>query len=169
MSTCFVDFQNAYDSVRPDSLKHKLEQLGIKENFLDITASLYRSTKASLFFNIYVSNPFSTSIGLKQGDILTKMFFNLFIDDLPMLLEKYNAQHEESGFPKLFNTHLIPLLFVDDLEIFSFSKNGLHEKLEKYCRQWDLNLNLKKTKIVKLYKQGNTIKKFKFHYRGKEI
>ena len=166
MSTSFVDFQNVYDSVRPDSLKHKLEQLGIKWNFLDIITLLYSSTKVSLFFNIYVSNPCSTSIGLKQGGILTKMFFNLFIDDLSMLLEKYNAQHEERGFPELFNTHIISLLFVDDSEILSFSKNELHEKLEKYCRQWDLNLNLKKTKIIKLYKQCNTIK---FHYRGKEI
>ena len=49
MSTCFVDFQNASESVRPDSLKHKLEQLGIKVNFLDLITSLYSSTKVSLF------------------------------------------------------------------------------------------------------------------------
>ena len=64
-----------------------------------------------------------------------------------MLLEKYNAQHEESGFPELFNTHIISLLFVDNSEIFSFSKNELHEKLEKYCRQWDLNLEENKKTI----------------------
>ena len=86
-----------------------------------------------------------------------------------MLLEKYNAQYEESVFPELFDTHISSLLFVDDSEIFFFSKNGLHEKLEKYCIKWDLNLNLKKTKIIKLNEQGNTIKKFKFYYRGKEI
>ena len=84
-----------------------------------------------------------------------------------MLLEKYNSQYEESVFPESFNTHISSLLFVDDSEIFFFPKNELHEKLEKYCWQWDLNLNLKKTKIIKLNKQGNTIKKFKFHYRGK--
>ena len=33
--TCFVDFQKAYDLIRQDSLKHKLEQLGIKGKFLD--------------------------------------------------------------------------------------------------------------------------------------
>ena len=31
---------------------------------------LYSSTKVSLFFNSCVSNPFSVSIGLKEGDIL---------------------------------------------------------------------------------------------------
>ena len=86
-----------------------------------------------------------------------------------MLLEKYNAQYEESVSPESFNTHISSLLFVDDSGIFSFPKNELHEKLEKYFRKWDLTLNFKKTKIIKLNKQGNTIKKFKFHYRGKEI
>ena len=57
------------------------------------------------------------------------------------------------------------LLFANDLAIFLHTKNGLQEKpdfLEKYCRQWDLGLNLKKTKVIKFNKQGNTIKKLSF-------
>ena len=93
---CLIDFQKAYDSIRRDSLKHKLQQLGIKGKFLDIITSIYSSTKVSLSYNSYVSTPFSTSIGLKQGDILSTMFFNLFTNDLSMLLEKANTQSEES-------------------------------------------------------------------------
>ena len=172
MYTWFVDFQKAYDSIRPDSLKHKLEKLGIKGNFLDIITSIYNSTKVWFSYNSYVSTPFGATIGFKQGDILSTMFFNLFINDLPMLLEKHNTQSEESESPELFNTQICFLLFADDLVIFSLAKNGLQEKLDllkKYCRQWDLNLNLEKTKVVILNKQGNTIKKCKFYYRGKEI
>ena len=91
MSTFFVNFQEAYYSVRTDSLKYKLEQLGIKGNFLDIAASLYSSTKHSLSFNSYLSTPFSTSIGLKQGDVLRIMFFKLFVNDLRLPLEKHNT------------------------------------------------------------------------------
>ena len=165
MYTCFVDFQKAYDSIRRDSLKHKLEQLGIKGNFLDIITWIYSSTKVSLSYNSYVSTPFSTPIGLKQGDILSTMFFTLFINDLPTLLEKHSTQSEESESPELFNTQISSLHFADDLAIFSLTKNWLQEKLdflEKYCRQWDLSLNLKKTKAIIFNKQGNTIKKFKF-------
>ena len=146
MYTCFVDFQKVYDSIRQDSLKHKLQQLGIKGKFLDIITSIYNSTKVSSSYTNYVSTPFSTSIGLKQGDILSTMFFNLFINDLPMQLEKHNTQSEESESPELFKTQISSSLFADDLAIFSLTKNGLQENLdilEKYCRQWDLNLNLK--------------------------
>ena len=97
--TCFVDFQKAYDSKRRDSLKHK-------GKFLDIITSIYSSTKVSLSYTNYVSTPFSTAIGLKQGDILSTMFFNLFLNDLPMELEKHNRQSEESESPELFNTQI---------------------------------------------------------------
>ena len=93
------------------------------------------------------------------------MFFTLFINDLPTLLEKHSTQTEESESPELFNTQISSLHFADDLAIFSLTKNWLQEKLdflEKYCRQWDLSLNLKKTKAIIFNKQGNTIKKFKF-------
>ena len=103
LHTCFIDLQKSYDSIRRDSLKHKLEQLGIKGNSLDIITSIHSSTKVSLSCNSYVSIPFSTSIGLKQGHILYTMFFNLFINNLPMLLEKHSAQSEESEYPELLN------------------------------------------------------------------
>ena len=84
-----------------------------------------------------------------------------------MLLEKHSTQSEESESPKLFNTQISSLLFADDLAIFSLTKNRLQEKLEKHCRQWDLSYNLKKTKVIIFNKQGNTIKKLKFYYKGK--
>ena len=88
------------------------------------------SIKVSLSYNSYVSTPFSTSIGLKQGDILSTMFFNLFLNDLPVLLEKHRTQSEESESLELFNTQISYLLFADDLKIFSLTKGGLQEKLD---------------------------------------
>ena len=55
LCTFLIDFQKAYDSIRRDSLKHKLEQLRIKGKFLDITTSIYSSTNVSLFYTSYVS------------------------------------------------------------------------------------------------------------------
>ena len=83
-------FQKANDSIRRDSLYYKLEQILITGDFLDMITSIYSSTKVSLSYNSYVSTPISTSIGLKQGDILSTMFFKLFINDRSMLLENAN-------------------------------------------------------------------------------
>ena len=170
--TCFVDFHKAFDTINRDKLKFKFETFGIKGKFLDIITSMYNSTKVSLSYNRNVSTPFSTTLGLKQGDILSTTFFNLFINDLPMVLGNENTQLEENESPDLFQTRISALLFADDLAMFSLTQNGLQEKLntlEKYCRQWDLDLNLKKTKVMIFNKQGSVIRKFKFYYRRKEI
>ena len=90
--------------------------------------SLYSLTKVSLSFNSYISTLFSASIGLKQGDILRTMFYSLFINDLPMLLEKRNTQFEESESLELFSTQIFSLLSVGNFAIFSCTKNGLQEK-----------------------------------------
>ena len=74
--------------------------------------SIYSATKVSLPYNSYVSTLFSTSIGLKQGNMLSTTFFNLFITHLRMLLEKHSTQSEESESPELFNTESSSLLTI---------------------------------------------------------
>ena len=64
------------------------------------------------------------------------------------------------------------MLFADDLTMFSLTQYGLQEKLdilEKYCRQQDLDLHLKKTRVVMFNVQGSSIKKYTFYWKGKEI
>ena len=41
--------------------------------------------------------------------------------------------------------------------------------LEQYSKQWGLELNLSKTKIIIFNKQGATIRKFRFYFQGQEI
>ena len=74
--TCFVDFQKAYDSIRRDGLKDKPEKIGNNEKLLDIMHAMYKAPNTSLLYKNKVTEPFYTTIGLKQGDIFTTIFFN---------------------------------------------------------------------------------------------
>ena len=63
-------------------------------------------------------------------------------------------------------------LFVDDLVISPSLRLGYKEKLdplEKHCRKWELNLNLKKTKVVIFLISKGILWKINFYYREKEI
>ena len=62
---------------------------------------------------------------------------------------------------KLCNSEISSLLFSDDLGILALSKQGLQDKidlLQKYCKDWGLKLNLKKTKILIFNKLGPVVK-----------
>jgi hypothetical protein len=52
-------------------------------------------------------------------------------------------------------------MFADDLAIGSFTVNGLQrgiDQMVKYCGDWNLKCNLKKTKIL-FFKKGGKLKK----------
>ena len=62
---------------------------------------------------------------------------------------------------KIGNRSLNCLLYADDVVLFSRSKEGLQNclnKIENYCNQWCLQINITKTKIVIFNKSGKIIK-----------
>ena len=70
LSTFFVEFQKAYNSIWRDGPKDKLKKVGINEKFLNITHAMYKTPYISLFYKNKVTKPFYTTTELKQGDIL---------------------------------------------------------------------------------------------------
>ena len=101
-----------------------------------------------------------------------KAYHSIWRDGLKDKLVIADTSNGNNEKPKLEDTSVISSLFADDLAIFSLSLKELQNKiniLEECCYNWGLELNIKKTKIVILNKQGANIKKFKFYYRDKEI
>ena len=57
------------------------------------------------------------------------------------------------------------LMYADDLILISDNQEGLQkqiDKLSKYCDEWKLNINLKKTKIM-IFNRGNNLIKSEFN------
>ena len=77
---------------------------------------MYKESNILLLYKSKVTEPFYTTIGLKQEDILSTIFFNLFINNLQSLL--VNISNGNNDKPKLEDTNKSSLLFTDDLAIF---------------------------------------------------
>ena len=65
---------------------YRLEEIGLIGKILDIIKSMYKSPKVSLIHQDKVSQIFLTTIGLKQGDLLRTILFNIYINGLPRRL-----------------------------------------------------------------------------------
>ena len=85
--TCFVDFRKAFDSVWHEGLFYKLLKINIGGHFYNLIKTLYCSSTCSIRIGENKTQSFSYSRGVRQGCILSPLLFNLYINNLPYLLE----------------------------------------------------------------------------------
>ena len=145
--TCFIDFKKAFDSVWHDGLFYKLLHYQIGGNFYDLIRNLYSKTKCSIKNADQRTEFFDYQKGVRQGCILSPMLFNLYLNDIPFLLDREDT--DPIALPN--GSNLNCLLYADDLVLISHSAKGLQKALsilEKYCNDWLLSINPKKTKVV---------------------
>ena len=79
--TCvfFIDVVKAYDTVWRDGLLFKLRSLGVTGKMYGLLASMYASTRSSVVGpGGCESRSFDISEGVRQGDPLSCVLFNLF-------------------------------------------------------------------------------------------
>ena len=166
--SCFIDFRKAFDIVNRKALLFKLkEYYGIEGLYFNIIENMYEDVRFSVKLKNRIAPVFKTSIGVKQGCVLSPTFFSLYINDLVEIFD-------DSCFPiKLQSgTKISCLLYADDLIIMSEKACGLQEALKKlntYCQKWNLEINVEKTKIMIFNKSGKLMKKHKFTINNTQI
>ena len=163
---CFVDFRAAFDTVWRRALLYKLVKMGVGGNFLNVIDSMYSNVLYRVKLDGYLSKSIPSSIGVKQGCVLSPLLFNLFLSDLPNIFSR-NCHPVE-----LSDLKLNCLMFADDLVLVSQSADGLQTcltNLESYCNKWCLTVNTDKTKIIIFNKGGHKISRFTFKINDSNI
>jgi hypothetical protein len=129
----FVDFRKAYDSIHLDALWVVLERQGIPLPFIELLRdwSLKRTTQVRI--NGELSAPFHMSKGVPQGDPLSCLLFDLFIDSLSRFLISRPDIPGVSAFGNSIS--LQHQLYADDLVCLARSVEELQRMLS-YIKQW---------------------------------
>ena len=153
--TCFIDFQKAFDSVIHEGIKYKLLKIGVGSKFYNIIKNMYSKSRSCIKVKTGLTNYIDLNLGVRQGDNLSPNLFKIFINDLPKYLE------ETIDPVNIGDLTLNCLMYADDVVILSTSKTGLQEKLkklEKFCSDWCLQVNINKSKVIVFNKSGTTSK-----------
>ena len=119
---CKLDVEKAYDHVSWDFLMYMLQRCGFSEKWRKWIRYCILTIKFSILINGSPSNFFGSSWGLRQGDLLSPLLFDIVIEALSRMLDVTASAGQFSGFsvgrtvgPSVMVSHL---LFADDTLIF---------------------------------------------------
>ena len=160
--SCFVDFSKAFDTVPRKKLFDKFRTVGINGHFLEVLMSMYSNDKSAVKIENKITETFPCHIGVKQGCMLSPTLFNIYLSDLPEML---NIASTTEVMLRERPTNC--LLYADDLVIFARSAEGLQRilnKLESFCEKVDLTVNLDKTKVMIFNNSGKSLNNYSFKY-----
>src|SRR3981189_594161 len=132
---------------------------GVPGKLLILVTRWYKNVTVRVRVNDVESDWFESKVGVRQGDTLSPLLFNIFINGI---MEKV----KDSGLGvKIGSETMSVLLFADDMVLVANNEvelGHLVDKVKQYCDKWQLEVNVNKTKVVMVSKDGSEVVKVKY-------
>ena len=163
---CFIDYKKALDLIDRGKLWIKLLRQGVDGKMLKIIKSLYDNI-ICIKHEGNLSSYFSSSSGLLQGEVMSPILYSLYVNDFEMSFIREGCQSIDIQLINLFI-----LMYADDTVLIAESPEGLQNMLNalnNYCTEWNLTVNVQKTKIMVFRNGGNIRGNENWTYQGEEI
>lgn len=139
---CFLDCSKAFDLVDHVQLFVILRNRGISESHCRLLAYIYSNQSAIVKWGVASSIPFKITNGVRQGGILSPLFFACYVDDVVRLLIR-------SGSGCYYGLNYVGILqYADDIVLLCPSIRGLNRMLHivnEYFKSQHLCFNASKS------------------------
>ena len=149
----FIDFRQAFDSIHRANVLSAMQEFGIPQKLINLTSMTLDGSFNSIRIEGELSQSFETKNGVKQGDNLAPLIFNIAIEKI---LQMAGYDKNSSIFIKSFQV----LAYADDLVLIGRNENILKEKfmaIASAAKQFGLEINASKTKYMQLSKQPRSL------------
>lgn len=140
----FIDFKAAYDSILRPKLYEAMNELEIPETLINLTKMTMSRVVCCVKIQNDISNPFETEVGVRQGDALACLLFNIALDKVVR-----EAQLNNRG--TIFNKSTQILAYADDVDIITRTIRQAKETFttfEAAANNMGLHVNEQKTKFM---------------------
>ena len=138
-----LDQEKAYDKIDHHYLLETLKK------FIQTVSSLYENAETAVIINGVISSPFSVTQGVRQGDPLSCLLFNLAIEPLACLLRN-SPELQGYSIPGV-TEKIIVSLYADDTTIYLSKTDSYTELLNiltKWCSASGAKFNIEKTEVI---------------------
>jgi hypothetical protein len=114
-----IDFEKAYDKVNWDFLQQVLRMKGFEPMWCEWVARFVQGGSVGIRVNDDIGHYFQTLKGLRQGDPLSPLLFNLVADMLAILIMRAKEDGQVGGLiPHLVDGGVSILQYADDTILF---------------------------------------------------
>lgn len=140
----FVDFKAAYDTIKRKELYAAMRQLNIPNHLVNLTQLTLEKVECRVRVGGDISEPFETTNGLRQGDALSCILFNI-------ALEKVVRSAGVTMTGTIYNKSTQILAYADDIDIIGITEAAVTEAyiaLKHAAREMGLVININKTKYM---------------------
>ncbi len=142
----FIDFEKAFDRVWHDGLWHVLREFNIEEGLVQVIHSLYSHSSSAVLLNNQLGEFFQTTVGVRQGCLLSPVLFNLFLERIMQeALQDHHTSISIGGRP------ICNLRFADDIDLMGGNIKELQDltnKLATTAGKFDMEISTEKSKIL---------------------
>lgn len=142
----FIDFKQAYDSIDRQALFDIMNEFGIPTKLINLTKATLTDTRCKILVDNTLSDVFSIVTGLRQGDKLSTILFNL-------ALEKVVRAMSINWAGTIFYTTNQLTAFADDADLIGRGTLAVKEpfiEMEREACKVGLVVNEEKTKYLAL-------------------
>ena len=85
----FIDYEKAFDLVNRTFLWQKLLSTGVGGKVLMVVKDMYKKAKSCVQWKCKMSDYFSCSAGVRQGENLSPLLFSIYLNDLRTFVDKH--------------------------------------------------------------------------------
>jgi exonuclease III len=144
----FLDMEKAYDRVSHQWLFSCLEMVNFPPLLLSMVKDLYASAKSSILLNNFKTNPISMKCGVRQGDALSCILFNISLIPLTWRIE---SCMDYKGI-KINSSPEVKFLYYADDAVFLFRTYSslllLENLLNTFCQASNSRVNITKSELL---------------------
>ena len=143
----FIDYKKAFDRVWHDGLFTVMQLYGIPQKLINIIRDLYSKAKSCIRLNNNLTEWFETTIGVRQGCLLSPDLFNLFLENI--LAEAFE-DCKKLGI-NVDGYKLKDLRFADDIALIADSEEDLQTLIEQVhdaSKKFGMEISIPKTKAM---------------------
>ena len=168
-----LDQEKAYDKVRHPYLWAVMKKFEFPEKFIKVIQNLYDNALTTVMINGEMSIPFIVNRGVRQGDAMSCLLFNIAIEPLAEMIRK-SALIKGLPIPAT-KSHLKVKMFADDTTVFLTETDDirdLQDVLSQWCESSGAKFNIEKTEVIPLgnsAQRSETINRRKANETGSEI